>query len=98
MLCQTCWHYTLPVDAYQTCPIRLLGDRTLTPEQTPVGLFYALMGVGAEEDHKQVICEWITAAWKRWSDIWNTIADAKERQAVARWRHLLLKAVWHGEP
>ena len=95
MVCSECWHNTLPVEAYQTCPIRLMGERTLEPEQAPIGLFYALMNVASEEEHKQVIREWTTAAWKRWADIWNTVADQEARQAVARWRHLLLKAVWH---
>jgi len=76
-----------------------MGERTLDPGQTPIGLFYALMNVASEEEHKQVIREWITAAWKRWTDIWNTVADQEARQTVARWRHLLLlKTVWHGEP
>ena len=95
MICANCWHHTLPVQAYQTCPINLLGNQAI--DETPTWAVVDIMmqfNRDEEEERNAAVMEFIRASWARWTVIWNTVADQEERLAVAFWRHLLLKTVW----
>ncbi len=96
-ICVECWHHTLPSEAYQTCPLKLLADHTLAPEQPPGGLMYAVFTAETPEGRRQAVQEWIEAGWRRWVEVWNTATDTQVRQAIAAWRQGILEAVWRQE-
>lgn len=92
-ICSECWHHTLPVSAYQTCPLNLLAERTLD-DRLPAFLYLVLLGGGDKQASRQALAAAIEAAWRRWIETWNTVVDEGQRRDVALWRHLLLKAAW----
>jgi hypothetical protein len=96
-LCPTCWTHTLPAEAYQTCPLKLLADRTLAPDQPPAALMVAVFTAQTPEARAAAVKTWLEAAWQRWTIVWNTAADEQVREAIAAWRHHLLAAVWRRE-
>ena len=98
LICRECWHNTLPVRAYETCPIKLLGDRALEPEGVPIGLFYVLMNTqGDENQRKEAVRNWLTGGWTHWVETWNTVVGPA-REQVAQWRGRILEAAWSEPP
>jgi hypothetical protein len=93
-ICASCWHHTLPADAYQTCPHNLQADRTFAPDQPPAEIMVAVFTAKTPEARAAAVKTWLEAAWQRWTIVWNTTADAPVREAIAAWRHPLLAAVW----
>lgn len=98
MVCPECWHNTLPAEAYATCPLKLLADRTLEPSHLPFGLMFAMQNKAGEDERAEAAREWLKAAWIHWTDAWNTVADPEQRKRVWRWRHHLLAAAWDVSP
>jgi hypothetical protein len=93
MICSECWHHTLPVNAYQSCPLKLLADRLLTPSALPWSLEMSLWGKD-EAQRKAMITIWIRTTWDHWLEHWNTLPTDAQRRAVAAWRRSLLVAAW----
>ena len=98
LICATdCWHHTLPVNAYQTCPLNLLAERTLEPDRLPRGMYPILFNAPDAESLHRSARAWIKAGWDRWVEIWNTV-PSPAREAVAAWRARLLDAAWSQPP
>lgn len=93
MICTECWHHTLPVNAYQTCPLKLLADRLLSPNILPWALEMSLWAKN-DAQQKEAIRTWLTNTWDHWLHHWNTLPTNAQRRAVAAWRRLLLEAAW----
>ncbi len=92
MVCAECWRHTLPGEAYQTCPLKLLSEPVLEPSRPPHSLLMAIMFSRPEEDRRQVVAEWIDATWTRWTETWNTVAEPEARKTIANWRAVILYA------
>ena len=96
MVCVECWHNTLPAEAFRTCPIKLIADKTLYPDPGQVlhrfpSLLFALQGVKDAEERKRLVADWMKATFDYWTELWNTVPP-EERKDVAVWRGTLLEA------
>lgn len=86
MICATCFHHTLPYDAFQTCPIYLHHERTL--ETTRSIPFQALLRALLNGEQARA---WVARVFQHWCEIWNTgYSSAEEKQAIAAWRATIL--------
>lgn len=92
MICAECWHHTLPTDAYETCPLKLLADRETSHGSFPITFLLAMELSGAtDEQAKTALSNWIYSVWAHWCEHWNTVADESTRIDVGAWRNLILK-------
>lgn len=88
-ICAECWRNTLPYDAYETCPLRVLGQATVAPGWIPEPLLMAALEAPRGRG-KTIARQWVEATRLYWTEAWNTVAGP-EREAVARWRASILK-------
>lgn len=78
--------------AYETCPIKLQGDRFLELKGVPLGFFHVLMNAQRDEnERKEANREWIGARWTFWVEAWNTVVGPA-REQVAEWSGRILEA------
>jgi hypothetical protein len=101
MVCNECWHNTLPYDAYLSCPLNLLADRRLRPGYSPKGTYWLPQGpliLELREEREAAIQCWLEATWQRWTQVWNTAPAGPERDAIKEWRGALLYAALMDEP
>lgn len=89
-ICPECWHNTLPTSAYETCPLKLLTDLVLDKHSLPFPLLMALRQRPDREERLQLIRSHFAGIETNWAEIWNTVADPEQRQAVAAWRRAIL--------
>jgi hypothetical protein len=98
-VCPNCWHNTLPYDAYLTCPLNLVSERRLHPLHLPQGLLIQVAHhLEARQEREEAIRHWLEATWRRWTEVWNTVPEGPERNAVAEWRSTLLHAAFMDDP
>lgn len=88
-ICPECWLNTLPTSAYETCPLKLLTDLVLDKARLPFPLMMALRQCAPEERLK-LIQNHFAGIKTHWAEIWNTVADPEQRQAVANWRRAII--------
>ncbi len=63
MICSECWHHTLPVEAYETCPLKLLADDLLYHSHLPFSLQVKLWDIPDERQQTEYIRDWIDTTW-----------------------------------
>jgi hypothetical protein len=99
MVCEMCWHNTLPTSAYESCPIRLFAYRTVEPGWLPFPLVWAtlLSQKQGEAGSRRRVAEWLEGIWAYWTEVWNTVPTGPEREAVAKWRAAILEAASRAE-
>ncbi len=96
LVCAECWHHTLPYDAHLSCPLQLVDE--LKPDRTgniPRGFLREIVGEGlSQEELIKAFGRWLSGVWARWVEVWNTVPEGPEREAVAEWRAALLHAAF----
>ena len=94
MVCPACWQHTVSVNAYLTCPLNLLCERTLEPRQLPTFLLIRMPGTtGSQDERLQELMAEVHHVFAHWTQNWNTAPD-EARPLVAEWRGRLLKAAF----
>ena len=95
MICAECWQHTLPVEAYQICPLNLISEGRYNPRAVPAFLWPLFAQIRAQKDHpaaqERLILEELSRIAAHWLENWNT-APEPERAQVALWRTGLLMA------
>jgi hypothetical protein len=100
-VCAECWNHTLPYEAFETCPLKLFGDKALCsrPEIGWPLKWFVLAGCWeddrqAPEEWRRMLHEWLDSVRVHWLEHWNTLSDEATRQRVAAWRLAILEAAF----
>ena len=96
MVCATCWHHTLPTEAFRTCPLQLLSEILLS-QSVPVDLLLLLWGRDRDEENEEngvaLVVQWVESVLAHWTEHWNT-ETGDTHEAIAHWRTGLLFAAF----
>ncbi len=94
MVCGDCWQHTVSVNAYLTCPLNLLCERTLEPAQLPTFLLIRMHSTtGSQAQRQAELMAEVRHVFAHWTENWNTAPD-DVRPLVTEWRGRLLKAAF----
>jgi hypothetical protein len=96
MVCPECWRNTLPTSAFYTCPLYLVANRQLYPDQLPTDLMmhiHQTKETALGDTPERAFQTWWQTVQGHWLEHWNT-RTGEEHGQVGKWRAAILLAVF----